>query len=401
MIIPWGTDAPIYHRPAATIGLIVVNVGSFCAFPAGSHEEWTLVLGEGLHPLQWVTSLFMHLGFGHLIGNMVFLWAFGIIVEGKLGWRVFLTVYLGIGLVESAVFQALIRTEHPIFMLGASGVIFALLAMCLVWAPRNELQCVTIFRLLPMEFDFPILWVAVLYIGLEALEAGITGFAASSALAHLGGAVLGLIVAIAFLKLDLVDCENWDLFAVLERRTGQSKKQAQKARITRPRVFSERVLPEVVRRDRRARNRAPLVRSMEDAAASALRTMRRHLELGEAEAALAVYKNACRSHQGWWPPERDWRDLMEALLYQSRWDDAALVMRDYLRTLDAPSPRVRLKLAQVLTQKLGRPVAALRVLGQIPEGSLPHSLESIRRQLANQAQGMQEDGPLELDDETW
>jgi membrane associated rhomboid family serine protease len=401
MIIPWGTDAPIYHRPAATIGLIVVNIGSFFAFPAGRHEEWTLVLGEGLHPLQWVTSLFMHLGFGHLIGNMVFLWAFGIIVEGKLGWRAFLTVYLGIGVAESAVFQALARTGQPIFMLGASGVIFALLAMCLVWAPRNELQCVTLFRLLPMEFDFPILWVAVLYIGLEALEASVTGFRASSALAHLGGAVLGLLVAVALLKLDLVDCENWDLFAVLERRTGQSKSQAQKARITRRRVSSEHAPKDVVRKDRRARNRAPLVRSVEDPAVSVLRTMRRHLELGEAEAALAVYKKACRSQQGWWPPDRDWRDLMEALLKQSRWDDAALVMRDYLRTLDAPSPRVRLKLAQVLTQKLGRPMAALRVLGQIPEGALPDSLESFRHHLASQAEGMQEDGPLELGDETW
>ena len=64
MLIPWGTDAPIYHKPFATVGLIVVNVLVFILFPSPSHEDWTLVLGEGLHPFQWVTNIFMHLGSG-------------------------------------------------------------------------------------------------------------------------------------------------------------------------------------------------------------------------------------------------------------------------------------------------------------------------------------------------
>jgi membrane associated rhomboid family serine protease len=76
MIIPWGTDALIYHRPVATITLIVLNVIR-SRISAGAHEGWTLVLGDGLHPLQWVTNLFMHLSLGHLIGDMIFLWALG------------------------------------------------------------------------------------------------------------------------------------------------------------------------------------------------------------------------------------------------------------------------------------------------------------------------------------
>ena len=43
MIIPWGTDAPIYHRPIATIALIVLNVLAFFLVPARAHEDWTLV----------------------------------------------------------------------------------------------------------------------------------------------------------------------------------------------------------------------------------------------------------------------------------------------------------------------------------------------------------------------
>ncbi len=57
-------------------------------------------------------------------------------------------------------------------------------------------------------------------------------------------------------------------------------------------------------------------------------------------------------------------------------------MRDYVRDQAEPSPRIRLKLAQILIQKLGRPMQGLRILGQIPEGSLPEKLETIRRQLA-------------------
>ena len=76
-----------------------------------------------------------------------------------------------------------------------------------------------------------------------------------------------------------------------------------------------------------------------------------------------------------------------------------MVMRDYLRELAEPSPRVRLKLAQVLIQKVGRPVQGLKVLGQIPQGSLPADLEAIRLRLACHAEALREEGALELDED--
>ncbi len=93
--------------------------------------------------------------------------------------------------------------------------------------------------------------------------------------------------------------------------------------------------------------------------------------------------------------------MIEALLDHGFWNDVVLVMRDYVLKLPDPSPRVRLKLAQILIQKLNRPLQATKVLDQIPANSLPESLESIRRQLARKAEAMQEDGPLELEDELW
>ena len=140
---------------------------------------------------------------------------------------------------------------------------------------------------------------------------------------------------------------------------------------------------------------------MEDAAAVALRTLRRHLELGEVEAAIAVYQKSSRSLAGWHPAEPDWVDLIQAVLDQNAWDEAALIMRDYVKRSPAPSPRIRLKLAQILIQRLARPTLGLSVLDQIPEGSLAESLEATRRKLRRQAEQMREDGELELQDEMW
>jgi membrane associated rhomboid family serine protease len=413
MIIPWGTDAPLYHRPVATIALIVLNVLLFLVFPYRAHEDWTLVLGDGLHPVQWLSNTFLHTGLFHLIGNLIFLWTFGFVVEGKLGWWAFTLVYLGLGVVESAAVQLLVLSDQPVHLLGSTVIIFGLLAMCLVWAPRNEVLCIVWIRFPPMEIELSILWFVVLYIILDVLTTGMSGVVMANVtdysrgvilamvLDHSLGAVLGFALAVVLLKLKWVDCENWDLFAVLQGRAGQSKKPGSRMKITRRRVSAEFAYPAQARTQRKQKDRSPPARTIEDASAAVLRAMRQHLELGEAEAALAVYQKARRSLAGWHPPERDWRDLIEAVLDQNQWDDAVLVMRDYVRNLPEPSPRVRLKLAQILIQKLARPFQALKVLDQIPEGSLPDALEAIRRQLARQAQAIQEEGPLELEDEFW
>ncbi len=404
MIIPWGTDAPIYHRPVATIALIVVNTLSFFAFPVADHKEWALALGSGVHPLQWVTANFMHLGISHLVENMIFLWAFGIIVEGKLGWWAFTLVYLAIGAAASAFLQFAIHPAEPVEMAGASGVIYGLLAMCLVWAPRNDLQFIAFFRFFPMDFEFPIIWVAALYIGLEVLEAALRGFKPSSALGHVTGAATGFVLATAMVKLKLVDCEGWDLYAVLAGTQGE-KAGARKS-TSKSKAHSRRTAAEFARATKPKTKRKPkggdiAVRSIEDASAEALRTLRLHLELGETEAAVAVYRQSMTSIAGWQPPDRDWVDLIQAVLGQNAWGEAARVMRDYVSRAVEPSPRVRLKLAQVLIQKLGRPLQGLRVLEQVPAADLPESLRTTRTQLERQAEEMRDEGELELQDELW
>ena len=98
----YSTDAPVYYWPFTTVAMIVVNVLVFVWEVANpdSVQSLSLETGSGLHPAQWLTLNFTHDGFFHLAGNMIFLWAFGLIVEGKLGWWKTLIIYLGLGIVQ-------------------------------------------------------------------------------------------------------------------------------------------------------------------------------------------------------------------------------------------------------------------------------------------------------------
>ena len=82
-----------------------------------------------------MTHNFLHYGVVHRAGNLVFLWAFGIVVEGKLGVVKYLALYLAIGTLHGATAQALLlRSGLDGHAAGASAVVYGLLATCMIWA---------------------------------------------------------------------------------------------------------------------------------------------------------------------------------------------------------------------------------------------------------------------------
>jgi membrane associated rhomboid family serine protease len=99
---------------------------------------------------------------------------------------------------------------------GASAIVYGLLAVCMVWAPRNELNCIVIlligFRTLVFHWDLYYTTVALLYIGEQAFGlvfwGTLGGKVMISELGHLSGAFWGAVVAVALLKAGLVDCEG-------------------------------------------------------------------------------------------------------------------------------------------------------------------------------------------------
>ena len=135
-MIPIKTDTPLYHPPIATLGLILINclVHVLVIAAGGVPDFFCLQFGQ-LNPVQWFSSLFLHVGIVHLIGNMIFLWTFGMIVEGKVGLKRFLLIYLLVGMTESAISQLLMLGGSGAAV-GASGAIFGLLAISLVWSEK-------------------------------------------------------------------------------------------------------------------------------------------------------------------------------------------------------------------------------------------------------------------------
>ena len=398
---PFGTDAPIYLWPIATIGLIVANTIAFCVSLAVPDEQlvpYALALGAGIHPIQWITSLFLHIGPGHLVGNMLFLWVFGLVVEGKVGSLWFLVVYLLTGAMESAISQVVQLHTDPTVGLGASGAIYGMLAICLIWAPKNDLYCfffAFVFRIVTFTVDVPILLFGLFYIGMEVFWVAVTKAAMSSAFFHATGAFVGLILGVLMLKLNLVDCENWDIFAVMQGRLGRTSKEDARIR--------GRIAPQpedaAPKKSRRATKKEP--ESLEDAAQDATTRFRHALREEGPDAAFVSYNRAVRTVAGWHPGPTDWHELIRILVNAKLWRPAITVMEDYIRRANDPSPRVRLTLAQVLVREPQRPAHALRVLAELPEDSLPDDLKKQRRKIVAKAEHMIEEGVYELDGEAW
>jgi membrane associated rhomboid family serine protease len=428
-IIPTGTDAPIYHWPYATVGLIVVNVALLFAVPPLSSspevddneevitdarqftnfETYSLAIGDGrLHPIQWVTHNFLHFGLGHLLGNMLFLWAFGIVVEGKLGAVKYLLLYLAIGTLHGALVQTLfVRSGMGTYAAGASAVIYGLLAVCMIWAPRNELNCTVVlvvgFRVLVYHWDLYYTTVALLYIGEQAFGlafwAWVGGSVRISELGHLSGAFWGTVLAVAMLKANLVDCEEWDVFTLWSkwRKLGREWKK----RGERLEREKEAIRASVRASARKKSSNADVETesagpSKEERAAAAVKHVQWLLEKGNIPAALRAYQKSAGTLPGW-PPRSELYELIKAIQARGALIDSIPLMRDHCRLYPAESTLVRLKLAQVLIRECQRPVAALRVLDEFGPGTLAGDLESARQKLVVRARRMQDEGVIEVE----
>jgi membrane associated rhomboid family serine protease len=429
IIIPTGTDAPIYHWPFATVGLIVLNVALLFLVPpvagavrfdendeviedaesVSNFERYALAIGDGrLHPVQWVTHNFLHYGFLHLAGNMLFLWAFGIVVEGKLGPLKFLLAYLAIGTLHGALVQILLRNSGlDNNAAGASAVIYGLLAVCMIWAPRNELNCLLIiiagFRTFVRELDLYYTTVALLYIGEQLFGlvfwGSVEGRIMVSEMGHLSGAFWGTLVALVMLKAGLVDCEGWDVFSLWAKRKALAKKWEERAR----QLEQDKL---VLRSSVKALVRAKSSRvdeiydadqpSRQERAAAAVRRVQSLIDDRDVPGALAMYDKTKRTLFDW-PAQPDLYAMIKALHAQGALVDSIRLMRDHCRSYPGASSKMGVKLAQVLLRDCQRPVAALRVLEEIPAGSLPADLEKARRRLVQQAEAMRAEGVLELE----
>ena len=145
--------------------------------------------------LTLLSSMFMHGGWLHLGGNMLFLWIFGDNVEHRAGPIPYLLAYLAAGLVGSLA-QTFSDPTSPIPSLGASGAISGVLGAYLVLFPRNRVTAF-VFRFL---VQIPALAAIGMWIALQVISslADPTGAGGVAYLAHIGGFVAGVVTGLLF-----------------------------------------------------------------------------------------------------------------------------------------------------------------------------------------------------------
>lgn len=220
MFFPFSTDAPIYHWPFATVSIIVVNVLVFLfttvqvAFGNMDPDSFEALILEfdKINPLQWITGSFMHEDLFHLLGNMLFLWTFGLVVEGKIGSLKFAGIYFLITLIDGAAVQIpmyVISGESG--ALGASGVIFGLMMIAVIWAPENEMDCFYWIIVFVGTIEVRIIALGVAFVFLQLAFLFATGFSMSSEMLHMIGAAIGAPIGFFMLRQGMVDCEGWDI----------------------------------------------------------------------------------------------------------------------------------------------------------------------------------------------
>ena len=227
-VFPSGTDAPLYHPPYATLGLIGLNLVVFvCQLLVPGINDSLMLIHGTINPIQWVASTVMHGGIFHLIGNMVIFAVFSWIIEGKVGWWRTILIYFGVGALANGFEQLLfLFLPSPVDgSLGASGVIYGFFAIALLWAPENNVSLTYfgLFFFYPVfgTFEVTISGFCFFMLAVESAVVWFSFFSMSSAVLHLFGAVPGFLVGYLMLRFRRVNCDGYDMISIWQGKQGQ------------------------------------------------------------------------------------------------------------------------------------------------------------------------------------
>ena len=216
-MLPIGDDNIKGQGPAfVTISFIALNVMAFFlelsqpgeAALQSFVEAWGVVpreytIGTDLPPVidmpVWstlFTSMFLHGGWGHLLGNMLFLWVFGDNVEHRVGHGRFFIFYLATG-IAAALAHIWFNADSIIPTVGASGAISGVLGGYLIMFPRNRVYVLTWGGVMAVPAIFMLgLWILMQFVnGFGSVASTTSETGGVAYLAHIGGFIAGMILA--------------------------------------------------------------------------------------------------------------------------------------------------------------------------------------------------------------
>lgn len=232
MLFPYRDENPTFLTPYVTVSLIAANLAVWVVVQGMGSDarlaqtvcELGLTPGDLLHRLpvgyqfmvtggavcevaggsSWytlITSMFLHGGWLHVLGNMWFLWLFGNNVEDVMGHTRFLVFYLLGGLAAAAA-QVAIDPSSAVPMVGASGAISAVMGAYVVLYPRVRVYTIT-WLVLIFRLTVPA-WVMLGYwFALQLLGAGVDQVGGVAVWAHIGGFVAGAVLINVFRNREL------------------------------------------------------------------------------------------------------------------------------------------------------------------------------------------------------
>lgn len=206
LFLPYKVDVHSSRKPFANYLVMIAIVAAFVLQEIYPEERTAPFVLTGWSVRELLGHMWLHVGYGHIIGNLVFLWVFGNAVCAKVGNVLYLPVYVGAGLLAGIV--------HLLFdvrmAVGASGAIFGIIGTYLVLYPFNSIKCFFWFLAYVRCFSIAGFWIILLWVVLNIIGAvsGYTGGAAY--FAHIGGFFGGIILTIILLKSKLVARDSMD-----------------------------------------------------------------------------------------------------------------------------------------------------------------------------------------------
>jgi len=205
LLIPYKVDVYSSRIPFVNYLVMIAMVAAFALQLTCPHEQLERFVLDEWSVAGLVGHMWLHTGYSHIIGNLIFLWVFGNAVCAKVGNLLYLPVYIATGLIAAIV--------HLIFddrmAIGASGAIFGIIGTYFVLYPFNSIKCLLWFIVYVRRIRIAGLWIILWWVALNVLGA-ISGYTAAAYFGHIGGFVGGVILVIILLKTKLVARDSMD-----------------------------------------------------------------------------------------------------------------------------------------------------------------------------------------------
>lgn len=203
-MIPIRDSQPSHSRPVIVLAIVILNVLVFLyQISLNRYESNFFVEQFGFVPdrfsvLDLFTSMFMHGGWMHIIGNMLFLWVFGDNIEDILGKPLFVVFYCACGII-AALTQYMIDSNSTIPMIGASGAIAGVMGAYMVKFPHARVVTLVFFFFittieLPAVVVLAMWFILQFFSGVGSVVSYQANRGGTAFFAHVGGFVAGMVL---------------------------------------------------------------------------------------------------------------------------------------------------------------------------------------------------------------